>query len=107
MGDHFDLAQAQVNKAQALTALGEIGAALSAYSEALEREPNFPNYKTNAYLDFVLLDAYPDFVLLVLMQERLTSTQGPSRYSMNFKTGHYFRSTATRLTVRELSSFLS
>jgi len=55
MGDHFDIAQAQVNKAQALTALGEIDAALSAYSEALEREPNFPNYKTDAYLDFVLL----------------------------------------------------
>jgi tetratricopeptide (TPR) repeat protein len=53
--DHFDSAQAQVDKAQALTALGEIDAALSAYNEALERERQFPNYKTHAYLDFALL----------------------------------------------------
>jgi tetratricopeptide (TPR) repeat protein len=53
--DHFDIAQAQVNKAEALTALGDIDAALSAYNEALERERKFPNYKTQAYLDFALL----------------------------------------------------
>jgi tetratricopeptide (TPR) repeat protein len=64
--DHFDAAQAKVHKAQAFTALGEIDAALSAYDEALERERQFPNYKTHAYLNFVLLvldarklDLYP------------------------------------------------
>ena len=51
--DHFDGAQAKVHKGQAFT--GEIDAALSAYDEALARERQFPNYKTHAYLNFVLL----------------------------------------------------
>jgi hypothetical protein len=53
--DHFDIAQARVDRARAFTALGEIDAALSAYDEALERERQFPKFKTQAYLDFVLL----------------------------------------------------
>jgi tetratricopeptide (TPR) repeat protein len=53
--DHFDLAQAKVHEAEALAALGEIDAALAACGEALQRERQFPNYKTNAYLNFVLL----------------------------------------------------
>lgn len=44
-----------MDEAQAHVAVGEIDAALAAYGEALERERQVPKYKTDAYLDFVLL----------------------------------------------------
>lgn len=57
LGDHFDIAQAYVGKAQALMALGDLDGAISAYEAALERERLYPSLKTQAYLDFVCLVA--------------------------------------------------
>lgn len=55
LGAHFDLAQAQVQKAQALRALGDVPGALSAYEAAIEAERLQPSVRTTAYLDFVAL----------------------------------------------------
>lgn len=49
--DDFDHAQAHVDRATALLALGRVGEALAAYEAALTREAVFPNLKTQAYLD--------------------------------------------------------
>lgn len=55
LGEHFDIAQAHVDRAQALTALGDIEGAFSSCEAALERERMFPSSKTQAYLDFACL----------------------------------------------------
>lgn len=55
LGDHFDVAQAYVDTARALMALGNIEGALSSYEAALERERKLPSLKTSAYLDFACL----------------------------------------------------
>lgn len=47
----FDLAQAHVDQATALLALGRVGDALAAYEAALAREAAFPNYRTQASLE--------------------------------------------------------
>jgi tetratricopeptide (TPR) repeat protein len=47
----FDHAQAHVDRATALLALGRVREALDAYEAALSREAVFPNLKTQAYLD--------------------------------------------------------
>ncbi len=54
-GEHFDLAQAFVDQAQAHLALGDIEAALASYERALDRERVYPNVTTQAYLEFALL----------------------------------------------------
>jgi tetratricopeptide (TPR) repeat protein len=51
-GDRFDAAQAYVDKARALVALGDVDAAISSYEAALERERQKPGYITRAYLTF-------------------------------------------------------
>lgn len=55
LGDHFDMAQAYVDKARALLALGELDGALACYEAALERERQFTSLTTRAYLDFACL----------------------------------------------------
>lgn len=55
LGEHIDLAQAHVDKAAALLALGDLDGALSSYEDALERERRFTHLKTQAYLSFALL----------------------------------------------------
>jgi len=55
LGDHFDTAQAHVDKARAMIALGDVDGALSSYEAALERERQFPSLETQAYLDFPCL----------------------------------------------------
>ena len=57
LDDHFDHAQAYVDRATALRALGRITDALSAYEDAIRREAEFPNLKTQAYLQLPLLVA--------------------------------------------------
>lgn len=57
LGDDFDRAQAYVDQADALLALGEIEAALTSYERALTREQEFPNALTQAYLELPFLIA--------------------------------------------------
>jgi tetratricopeptide (TPR) repeat protein len=51
LDDDFDHAQAHVDRAKALLALGRVEEALAAYEAALAREAVFPNLQTQAYLD--------------------------------------------------------
>jgi tetratricopeptide (TPR) repeat protein len=47
-----ELAQAHVQRAASLARLGQTEAAVQAYSAALQSERNFPNVRTNAWVDF-------------------------------------------------------
>jgi hypothetical protein len=55
--DHFDRAQAYVDRATALLALGRIDDAILAYEDALAREATLPNFRTRACLDLPYLIA--------------------------------------------------
>jgi tetratricopeptide (TPR) repeat protein len=55
--DDFDHAQAHVDRATALLALGRINEAIESYKAALAREVQFPNLLTTAYLDLPYLIA--------------------------------------------------
>jgi tetratricopeptide (TPR) repeat protein len=55
--DDFDHAQAHVDRATALLALGRIDEAVESYRAALTREAEFPNLQTQAYLDLPYLIA--------------------------------------------------
>jgi tetratricopeptide (TPR) repeat protein len=55
--DDFDHAQAYVDRATALLALGRISEAIESYDAALSREAKFPNLQTQAYLDLPYLIA--------------------------------------------------
>jgi tetratricopeptide (TPR) repeat protein len=55
LGEHFDWAEAYVDKARALIALGDVEGAVTSYEAALERERVYPSLKTQAYLDFACL----------------------------------------------------
>jgi tetratricopeptide (TPR) repeat protein len=52
LGEHFDLAQAYVDCADAYLAIGEVDRSIKCYESALDREKIYPQVKTNAYLDF-------------------------------------------------------
>lgn len=55
--DDFDHAQAHVDRASALLALDRVEEAVESYEAALAREAEFPNLKTQAYLDLPYLIA--------------------------------------------------
>ena len=55
--DDFDHAQAYVDRATALLALGRVNEAIESYNAALAREAEFPNMQTTAYLDLPYLIA--------------------------------------------------
>jgi tetratricopeptide (TPR) repeat protein len=57
MSDDFDHAQAHVDRAKALLALGRISESIASYKAALAREVEFPNLQTQAYLDLPYLIA--------------------------------------------------
>lgn len=57
MPDRFDHAQAYVDRATALKALGRIEDAADSYELALAREGQFPNVQTQAYLQLPMLVA--------------------------------------------------
>ena len=52
LGEHFDIAQAHVDRARAMLALGNLEGALASYEAALERELQSPFLRTQAYLDY-------------------------------------------------------
>ena len=51
LGQHFDYAQAHVDRASAHLALGDVLQAINSYEAALAFEDQRPNFKTQAYLD--------------------------------------------------------
>ena len=55
--DDFDRAQAYVDRATALLALGRVNEAIESYKAALAREAESPNLQTLAYLDLPFLIA--------------------------------------------------
>ena len=57
LGDHFDHAQAHVDRASAYLALGDTDRAIAAYEAALAREHHNPQLLTQAYLDLPFLIA--------------------------------------------------
>ena len=50
--DSIDVAQGHAQKADSLVKLGQTEAAVDEYRAALQRERDFPNVRTNAWLDF-------------------------------------------------------
>jgi tetratricopeptide (TPR) repeat protein len=78
--DRFDDAQAHVDRATALVALGSIDEAIAAYEDALRREKEFPNLKTQAYIALPYLIAvrsigrWFDRALAVLEEHRARLT---------------------------------
>jgi tetratricopeptide (TPR) repeat protein len=56
-GEHFDMAQAHVDRAAAYLCLGQVGSAILAYEAALTREASHPNLQTQAYLELPFLIA--------------------------------------------------
>jgi len=50
LGDHFDVAQAHVDRASAYLSLGQIEEAIQSYEEALGAESRHPSLKTSAYI---------------------------------------------------------
>jgi tetratricopeptide (TPR) repeat protein len=57
MPDQWDQAQAHVDRASALSALGRYDEAAAAYERALKREAEFPRLLTGAYIEFPTLVA--------------------------------------------------
>lgn len=57
LDDDFDHAQAFVDRATAFLSLGRTDDAVSAYEDALQREADFPNLKTQACLELPFLIA--------------------------------------------------
>ena len=56
-GEHFDMAQAHVDRATAYLYLGQLASAVLAYEAALAREARHPNSQTQACLELPLLIA--------------------------------------------------
>ena len=57
LNDDFEHAQAYVDQATALLALGRVNEAIESYNAALAREAEFPKLQTQAYLDLPYLIA--------------------------------------------------
>ncbi len=92
--DDFDHAQAYVDRATALLALGRVEEAIESYTAALAREAVFPNLQTQAYLELPYLIAtrglrqkYDDAMeILEKYRARLTSPVGVPGRSFSFST---------------------
>lgn len=57
LGEHFDIAQAYLDPANAYSSLGETQSVIQSLQKALGREREFPNLKTQAWSRFALLVA--------------------------------------------------
>ena len=83
LGDHFDKAQAFLDQAEAHLTLGAQEEALQSLKNALQREREFPNLKTQAWSHYALLvaerrlDHLYDSALQVLRENPLQSRSFP------------------------------
>ncbi len=82
-GNHFDLAQAFVDQAEAYLTLGDLDNAVASLKKALQREREFPNVLTQAWSRYALLVAekrlahHYDDALNVLRERPLSSSSFP------------------------------
>lgn len=86
LGEHFDMAQAHVDRARALLALRDIEGALISYEAALQRERQYPRLHTGAYLD------YPSLVIearLELLYLRAFEVLTMNAHRLLFPVDHY------------------
>lgn len=83
LGDRFDIAQAYLDQAEAHLTLGAQKEVLQSLENALQREREFPNVKTQAWSRYTLLiaekrlDHLYDSALQVLRENPLTSHSFP------------------------------
>lgn len=83
LGNHFDAAQAFLDQAEAYLTLGAQGEAIRSLENALQREREFPNVKTQAWSRYALLvaqeklDHLYDGALQVLRENPLSSLPFP------------------------------
>lgn len=97
--DHFDAAQAHVDRGCALRALGDTQGALSSYEAALAREALSPGTRTQAYLDLPCLVAEARVTHLYL---RALEVLDAHRGQAIFPVEHYRVNGARALLLREL-----
>lgn len=57
LGEHFDIAQAHVDRAKAYLTLGDLNSAIFSYEAAIRRESEYPNLVTGASTDLPYLIA--------------------------------------------------
>lgn len=83
LGDHFDWAQAFLDQSDAYRSLGQLRDAIHSLQKALEREREFPNLRTQAWSQYVVLvateryDQLYDDALRVLEEHKPDATSFP------------------------------
>jgi len=96
MSDKFDHAQAHVDRATALRALGRFEEAADSYEAALAREREFPGLKTQAYVDL------PIFIATAGLQSRFDRALmllDQQAESMTFPVDHFLWHAARALIL--------
>lgn len=99
LGDHFDNAQAHVDRAKALIALDDVAAAMSSYEAALTREHEYPQSKTQAYLYYACLVTN---ARITRLYDRAIELLDAHRERLTFPVDRYLGHGARAILLQEL-----